>query len=155
VEALSGCDVSVEHVGSTAVPGLASKPILDVDVVFGGATTFAEVRARLEGVGYVHRGDRGVAGREAFRADGNDGPGVTGASRWPEHHLYVGPAGGRELRRHLEFRDALRASPSLAARYAALKRALARDSGADREAYTRGKSDFVERVISEARLPIE
>jgi len=150
--ALSGSEVSVEHVGSTAVPGLAAKPILDIDVVFAGTTTFAEVRSKLEAVGYVYKGDQVIAGREAFRAEGDDVPREGNASRWPSHHVYVCRTDSRELRRHIAFRDALRASPSLVARYAALKRTLAHDSGDDREAYTEAKSDFVEEVISGTAL---
>jgi GrpB-like predicted nucleotidyltransferase (UPF0157 family) len=58
-------DVRVEHVGSTSVPGLAAKPILDIDVVVPRAAVPAAVNA-LVGIGYVHRGDLGVAGREAL-----------------------------------------------------------------------------------------
>lgn len=134
----------VEHVGSTAVRGLAAKPILDVDVVVPGP---AEVPAAIEGlagVGYAHRGDLGVPGREAFA--------------WPpgsrRHHLYVLVEGARELRRHLAFRDALRADPALAREYAALKLELARRHGGDREAYTEAKGAFVERALHAAGEPV-
>jgi len=93
-------------------------------------------------VGYVYRGDLGIAGREAFRAEGSDVPRGGNASRWPKYHVYVCRTDSRELRRHIAFRDALRSSPSLVARYAALKRALAHDSG-DSFLPTIGETDLV------------
>jgi GrpB-like predicted nucleotidyltransferase (UPF0157 family) len=146
--ALAGLGVSVEHVGSTAVPGLIAKPILDVDIVVHGATTFDEVRSELEAVGYLHRGDQGIPGREAFRQREDDGPRQLGGGRWPRHHLYVCREDSLELSRHVAFRDALRSDPALAERYAELKRALARRVGGDRDQYSEGKSEFVESVLS-------
>ena len=63
---LKGLACAIEHVGSTSVPGLAAKPILDVDVVIPNRQVFEQVRAKLEEIGYFHRGDLGVSGREAF-----------------------------------------------------------------------------------------
>src|SRR5262249_30207746 len=85
--------VRVEHVGSTAVPGIPAKPIIDLDVVVQPAD-MAEAVRRLSGLGYVHRGDLGVTGREAFAA-----PAGT-----PDHHLYVCPVGSPALAQHLRFR---------------------------------------------------
>ena len=65
--ALSGLDYRIEHVGSTAVPGLAAKPIIDLDVVIGDWTEFATLRAALEEIGYEHEGDLGIAEREVKR----------------------------------------------------------------------------------------
>ena len=144
---LAGVDVRVEHVGSTAVPGLAAKPLLDIDIVIRGTTGFDEVRSRLEGVGYVHRGDQGVPGREAFRHPEEGGPRRLGGGRWARHHLYVCHEDSAELGRHLAFRDALRSDPSLAERYAHLKRTLVRTVGDDRERYTEGKSEFIEAAL--------
>ena len=152
LQALSGSDVSVEHVGSTAIPGLIAKPILDVDVNYGGETTFVEVRSKLEAVGYDHRGDQGVPGREAFRQDGSDVPRSLEAQPRSRHHLYVCHEDSTEVRRHLAFRDALRADPSLAGQYAELKEKLLQLVGDDRERYTEGKSEFVEGVLSESAL---
>ena len=113
--------LSAEHVGSTSVPGLAAKPIVDLDVVI--ATT--AVIQRLAGLGYLHQGDRDVPGRESFGAPDRDirrdGTGRT----WPVHHLNVCAQNAVELQRHLAFRDYLRAHPDPSARYAALKRHLA------------------------------
>jgi GrpB-like predicted nucleotidyltransferase (UPF0157 family) len=130
--------VAVEHVGSTAVPGLAAKPVVDIDAVVPSAEDVPLAVERLERAGYRHEGDLGVSGREAFRPPA----GV------PWHHLYVLPAGGEELLRHLAFRDHLRDHPEEASTYAALKREAARRFGGDRRAYTDAKGEFVEHILS-------
>jgi len=116
VRSLLGARVArVEHIGSTAVPALAAKPILDVDVVVRAAADLKPSIRQLEKAGYRYEGDLGVAGREALRRPPDSEP----------HHLYLLVEGSRELRRHLAFRDALRADQVLREEYAALKRALA------------------------------
>lgn len=131
---------AIEHVGSTAVPGLAAKPIIDIDVLLRPAAEVSEAIARLATLGYEHRGDLGVPGREAFRAPGNDFP----------HHLYVHPPESGEYVRHITFRDHLRAHPEDAHAYECLKRALAQQYRDDREAYNQGKTEFVENVLHRA-----
>jgi len=154
--ALSGLGVTVEHVGSTSVPGLAAKPILDIDLVIPSSTVLPEVRERLAALGYRHEGDRGIRGRESFACDDDDVPRDGNdvrpelRVRWPAHHLYVCVAGASELERHLRFRDWLRAHPDDADAYARLKRRLAEVHGDDREHYTDGKSELIERILSSA-----
>jgi GrpB-like predicted nucleotidyltransferase (UPF0157 family) len=131
----------IEHIGSTAVPGCASKPIVDVDVVLRPETGFDTVVALLATLGYVHLGDLGIAGREAFRA----------AADLPRHHLYVCVAGSAALRAHLTLRDALRADPALAAAYGALKYELAERFRDDRDSYTEGKTRFITSVLLDVR----
>ena len=127
----------VEHVGSTAVPGLAAKPVIDLDVIVASRPDVLLAIDRLATIGYTHRGDLGIVGREAFR--------------WPpgeeRHHLYLLADAAEELRRHLAFRDAMRADSRLRDEYAALKRRLADHYRDDRAAYVAGKSDFVESVL--------
>jgi GrpB-like predicted nucleotidyltransferase (UPF0157 family) len=132
--------VAVEHVGSTAVPGLAAKPVVDLDVVVPSRADVLAAIDRLARIGYVHQGDLGVAGREAF-----DRPAGT-----PPHHLYVCVRDGVEHRRHVVFRDHLRAHPKDAAAYAALKRDAARRCRDDRAAYTDAKTAFVEEILRRA-----
>ena len=128
----------IEHVGSTAVPGLPAKPVIDLDVVIAAGAELSEVIARLGTLGYRHEGDLGIAGREAFASP-------AGA---PAHHLYVCTAGSRELARHLAFRDYLRSYPGQASAYAELKRSLAERFRTDRDAYGRGKAEFVEQALA-------
>lgn len=139
--ALGELAAGIEHVGSTAVPGLDAKPIIDIDVVIRHAEDLPSVIARLAELGYAHLGDLGIVGREAFRA--TVGP--------PRHHLYVCAAGAAALQAHLTLRDALRADPDLALAYAALKRDLAERYRDDRDAYAEGKSAFITAVLLRER----
>ncbi len=125
----------VEHVGSTSVPGLAAKPVLDVDVVVDGREVPAAIAA-LESVGYVHRGDLGVTGREAFHAPDA-----------PRRNVYVCTAGTPNVRNHLAVRDVLRSRDDLREAYAAVKRALAADPGMDIDTYLAGKSAVLHQVL--------
>lgn len=128
--------LTFEHVGSTAVPGLAAKPILDIAA---GSRTEISVGAYvpvIEAAGYVYRGNGGLPGREFFRR---------GELR--SHHLHFVACGGSHWRRYLCFRDALRADTTLRNAYAALKQALAARYPHDREAYIEAKTSFVEGVV--------
>jgi GrpB-like predicted nucleotidyltransferase (UPF0157 family) len=139
--ALADLEVEVVHVGSTAVPGLAAKPVIDIDVVVRSPADVPRAIERLRTLGYVYQGNKGVAGREAFL--------------WPpgasQHHLYVVIAGGQPHVHHVVFRDYLRSHPEIADRYAALKRRLAEEYGDDRQGYTDAKSEFVARALDEAK----
>jgi GrpB-like predicted nucleotidyltransferase (UPF0157 family) len=128
----------VEHVGSTAVPGLAAKPIVDIDVVLGAADDVPAATERLRRLGYVYQGDKGIPGREAFLWP----PGA------PVHHLYVVVAGTAPHRAHVRFRDLLRERPDVADAYAALKRRLAEQHVADRLGYTEAKTAFIEAALA-------
>ena len=136
--ALGDLAVGIEHVGSTAVPGCDAKPIIDVDVVIRHADELPEVVQRLGALGYVHLGDLGIVGREAFRMP---------PSELPRHHLYVCAAGSAQLQAHLILRDALRSDQQLAAEYAALKRELAERYRDDRDSYAEGKTAFITAVL--------
>lgn len=125
----------VEHVGSTSVPGLAAKPILDIDVIVDATDVDAAV-AVLESIGHVHRGDLGVSGREAFHAPGP-----------PRRNVYVCTAGTANVRNHLAVRDVLRSRADLREAYAAAKLALAADPGMDIDTYIAGKSAVLQQVL--------
>jgi GrpB-like predicted nucleotidyltransferase (UPF0157 family) len=136
-----GCAVlEVHHVGSTAVPGLCAKPILDALVLvahFGDATkTVPDLRA----LGYEFRPEEEIPDRHYFRRP----PG--GHVR--THHLSLAEAQSRFTRVTLGFRDALRRDASLAASYANLKQDLAARFPFDRSAYLEGKSRFVSDVLA-------
>jgi GrpB-like predicted nucleotidyltransferase (UPF0157 family) len=137
-EVLGSMAVAIEHVGSTAVPNLAAKPIIDIDVLLATETELPAAIDRLATLGYIHRGDLGIPGREAFRTPVHD----------PLHHLYVCPPGSKAFQEHLAFRDYLRAHPNEAEAYADLKRALALKFSDDRPAYNSAKSTFVAETLS-------
>jgi GrpB-like predicted nucleotidyltransferase (UPF0157 family) len=134
--ALGEVAVSIEHVGSTAVPGLAAKLVVDLVVVVGPGEISAAIE-RLATIGYVHQGDLGVDGREAFAVPRGE----------RRHHLYVCPQDSGELRAQLAFRDRLRNEPELASAYADLKRQLAIRFRDNREAYSEAKTAFVTAAI--------
>lgn len=131
--------LALEHMGSTAVPGLAAKPVLDLLAGYPPGAAVAPYVRTLEAAGYVHRGEQGIPGREFFRR---------GTPR--AYHLHLTAEGGTFWREHLAFRDALRADATLRDAYAALKRELAERHPRDREAYTDGKGAFVRAVVAAA-----
>ena len=141
---LANPDVRIEHVGSTSVPGLAAKPILDVDIILPNAGCFEPVKASLEANGYRHAGDLGIVGREAFKA--------IGESQLMRHNLYVLVDGADELRRHLTFRDWLRAHPLDREAYAQAKLTAAIKFPDDIDAYIDAKSDAVYEIYQRCGL---
>ncbi len=147
--ALGELALAIEHVGSTSVPGLAAKPIIDIDVVVESRGAVSEAIKRLAPLGYVHSGDLGVPGREAFGHDGGEEVPRDGSGRrWPPHNLYVCEQDNEELARHLTFRDYMRQNPQGAAEYAELKRGLAQRFPNDIDAYIEGKTELVEGILS-------
>jgi GrpB-like predicted nucleotidyltransferase (UPF0157 family) len=130
-------DVAIEHVGSTSVPGLAAKPVIDMDIVVRHGTDIPAVIAELAHIGYQHRGDLGIAGREAFYAPNN----------LPTHHLYLGHRDAASIRNHLLVRDYLRQHPQAVTAYAHLKQHLAHTCGDDIDAYVAGKSQFLAEIL--------
>ena len=141
--------VAIEHVGSTAVPGLAARPIIDVDVVIPSRAVLPEVIHRLARLGYRHHGDLGVPGREAFTHEaGDEVPRDGTGRRWPAHQLYICAAESPALHRHLQFRDWLRAHPGSAADYGRLKAHLAPIEPEDREAATEAKTAFIAAALT-------
>lgn len=137
--ALGAIAVSIEHVGSTSVPGLAAKPIIDIDVIVPSTTDVANVIKRLETIGYQHQGNLGIDGREAFHSPPN----------LPEHHLYVCVQGAVALANHLAVRDYLRRNATAARAYSALKMRLAQSFPTDIDRYVDGKTDFLLGVLRE------
>jgi GrpB-like predicted nucleotidyltransferase (UPF0157 family) len=128
----------IEHVGSTAVPGLAAKPIIDVMV---GVRSLDAARAavpRLEAIGYLYA---------PYRAD--EMHWLCKPSRSVRtHHVYLVPSATRVWNERIGFRDYLRTHPHMADEYVALKRTLASRHPHDREAYTEAKGPFIARVIA-------
>ena len=131
----------VEHIGSTAVPGLCAKPRIDVDVVLPSGDDIAEAVELLKRTDRDYHGDPHGAGMWTF---------TSRRGRSPGHRIYLcAPDTAAHLKRIL-FRDHLRANPEVAAAYGALKRRLVIESGGVWEAYTEGKSSFVADVVERA-----
>lgn len=142
--------MSIEHVGSTSVPGLAAKPIIDLDVVIESNAQLPEAIESLAQLGYVHEGDLGIAGREAFARQGQDVPRDGTGRMWPNHHLYVCAQDSEELTRHLTFRDYLWKNPNAVLAYTKLKRQLAQQFPHDIESYIQGKRTFIDEIVEHA-----
>lgn len=128
---------AIEHVGSTSVPGLAAKPIIDISVVARSEADIPAGIQRLATIGYVHQGCLGVEGREAFTTP-------TSSLR---HHLYLCAGNSPAFANHLAVRNYLRAHPEVAQEYGALKKQLALRCVDDIDGYTAGKTDVILRIL--------
>lgn len=133
--------IGVEHVGSTSVQGLSAKPIIDIDVVIKDETYLKVVISALEKMGYQHEGNLGIVGREAFKYDGKE--------HLKKHHLYVCPQDSLELKRHIAFRDYLRAHPDAILEYSLIKEEGAKRYPDDIEGYIAYKTPFIEKIYAE------
>jgi GrpB-like predicted nucleotidyltransferase (UPF0157 family) len=126
----------LEHIGGTSIPGMCSKPVLDIAAGRPPDASIDEYIAAFTQAGYDHRGERGVPGREHFRR---------GEPR--AFHVHLVEEGGPLWRDYLAFRDYLRAHPAAKRRFADRKRVLAARFPHDREAYMDAKSSYVQEVL--------
>jgi len=141
-DAVRDIAVAIEHVGSTAVPGLAAKPVVDMTVIVPSPPDVARAIARLERLGYRHRGDLGIAGREAFHPPPQS----------PLHRLYVCAQDSPALANHVALRDWLRSHPDDANAYGALKRRLAIRFRDDIAGYVDGKTAFIASILAKSGM---
>lgn len=148
-DTLNDLALQIEHVGSTAVPNLAAKPIIDIDIVIESMEHLPGVIKKLDELGYVHEGDLGMKNREAFARKDVYVPYSSGGDVKHEHHLYVCNRESDELQRHIMFRDILRKHRVLVSEYTNLKKQLSDEFSNDRKAYTEGKTEFVTRILNE------
>lgn len=137
--------LSLEHVGSTSVPGLRAKPVIDACIVVASRRDIPHVVKALTKIGYVHRGDLGVPEREAFKHPAS----------LPKHHLYATRRGSLSLKNHLGLRDYLRAQPEAATQYGDLKEALAKRFPDDIDSYIAGKTEFIIGILRRTGLTDE
>lgn len=145
--------LSMEHVGSTAVPNLKAKPILDIDIIVEDDDQKVNtVIQQLALLGYQHRGDLGIIGRETFKRVSEEVPIVAPRKQWHKHHLYVCRKNCISLLNHLQFRNYLRVHPEAIEAYAALKTKLAVDYSYDMDAYVAGKTNFITTILAEIGL---
>lgn len=137
-DAIGEMIIAVEHVGSTAVEGLPSKPCIDIDVVIKDYSVFDAVVDKLGSIGYIHEGDLGIEDREAFK--------YLDKPHLQTHHLYVCPQHSKELHRHITFRDFLRKNPDAVKRYGAVKEEAAQLFPDNIEKYIAHKSLCIEEL---------
>lgn len=151
--ALFPLNISIEHIGSTAIPNLAAKPIIDIDIIFDSKTDFAIIKNRLGKIGYFHNGDQGIPNREAFkRQESSEQHEVLDTIK---HHLYVCPTDSEELQRHLLFRDFLRQDENARQAYQTIKYQIAEEAKQDIKIYVEIKElkarDFINAIIERAK----
>jgi GrpB-like predicted nucleotidyltransferase (UPF0157 family) len=139
--------VSIEHVGSTSVPDLAAKPVIDIDIRISDRNILPLIVAKLETLGYEHVGDWGIADREAFKRRSNLVPYTYSQYEWMRHNLYVCIAGSVALRNHLALRDYLRANPEKAQQYGELKKKLAAENPYDMDSNVKYKTPFIVEIL--------
>ncbi|TPE14598.1 GrpB family protein [Pantoea vagans] len=131
---LNGAVIGFHHIGSTSVPGLAAKPIIDILLEVTDINALDTCSPALSRAGYLARGESGIAGRRYFTKGGDQ----------RSHHLHAFSAGDKEVLRHLVFRDYLRENRRVADDYAELKQAAASLCRNDSQRYSALKTDFIE-----------
>lgn len=132
---------NIQHIGSTAVPGLAAKPVIDMLLGLSQIPPLSMQVSSLEAIGYSYHGEFGIPGRYYF---------CKGMPR--THQLHAVLTDGEFWKRHILFRDFLRNNPEAAQRYATLKRQLAQEFECDRTSYTNSKTSLIEQLLIEAKL---
>lgn len=136
-------DLDLHHIGSTSIPNIHAKPILDLLGVVPSIEAFDSRRADLEALGFVWKGEYGIANRRyCVLYDESEEIGLI--------HFHVFAKADREVEKHLVFRDYLRASPKASSRYEELKRKLADTHTDTRTNYSEGKSELIAQLLSEA-----
>lgn len=151
-QALADLDIDVQHVGSTAIPGLCAKPMLDIDIIIEHKHLLQDLVTRLVKLGYISKGEQGIPGRFAFKQSSDFTPHTTENYTWQAHHLYVCYADSLALKNHVLFRDTLRNHPEVVQQYASVKMELVDELQLTREEYTVKKTDFILSVLSAAGL---
>jgi GrpB-like predicted nucleotidyltransferase (UPF0157 family) len=134
--------VAVHHIGSTSVPGLAAKPLIDMLPVLRRHDDGPPLAAPMEALGFVYFGAYGIEGRHFFRRKGD-----------LDVNVHMFETGHIEIERHVVFRDALRSDSKLLAAYQALKQELAARFPHDVDSYAKSKSDFIEGVLRDLGAP--
>ena len=134
--------VTAYHVGSTAIPTVYAKPIIDILLVVQDLAALDEKQLEMEALGYEARGEYGIAGRRFFRRDDKHGDRT--------HQVHAFEDGSPQIARHLAFRDYMIAHPETAQEYSDLKRELAAKHPEDIEAYMDGKDEFIQEVDKRA-----
>lgn len=136
-EALVGFKISIEHIGSTSIPDLAAKPIIDIDIAYYLPDDFEKIKSGLEKIGYHHNGNQGIPDREVFKRNSTTNKYKVLDSI--SHHLYVCPAHSEELQKHILFRDHLLKNEAARIQYQTMKFEIAEEANQDRKKYAQLK----------------
>ncbi len=135
--------VAFHHIGSTAIPDIKAKPIIDILVEVRDINRVDDSNSKMIRQGYLPKGEFGIPGRRYFRK---------GTEIRHTHHVHVFQTGDPQFERHLDFRDYLRAHPVEAQAYSRLKESLARKFPEDPEGYMDGKDGFIKKAEIRAKV---
>ncbi len=146
--ALNNLEYHIEYIGSTSVPDLDSKPIIDIDIIYYTESELDKIKVRLERIGYYHNENQGIEGREVFKRKGCIKNEVLDSIK---HHLYVCPNNSEALKRHILFRDVLRKNEFARVEYQRIKYDLAEKAKQNKKVYAELKelnvNDFIDELI--------
>jgi GrpB-like predicted nucleotidyltransferase (UPF0157 family) len=141
--ALGKNTIAIYHIGSTAIPEIYAKPIIDILVAVENIANVDEQNASMQALGYEVMGEYGIADRRFFRKDDRIG--------MRTHHVHIFERGSAQIDRHLAFRDYLRVHPRSAQQYSQLKQSLAQQYPDNIEKYMDGKDDFIKAIDIQAQ----
>lgn len=143
---LNGLEYRIEHVGSTSIPNLDSKPIIDIDIIYDDESEFKKIKSELIKIGYYHNGNQGIENREVFKRDGKSSHGILDTI---PHHLYVCPKDSEPLERHILMRNFLRNNDWARLKYQEMKYELAEKANQNRKLYAQLKELNVNKFIDD------
>ena len=132
--------VAIHHIGSTAIPSIYAKPVIDILVEVKKIDSLDDP-APMVSLGYEAMGEFGIVGRRYFRKEN---------AYQRTHHVHIFEAGSAQVTRHLAFRDYMLAHPEDAQKYSELKRRLAKEHSTDIEKYMDGKDEFIQAIDKKA-----
>jgi GrpB-like predicted nucleotidyltransferase (UPF0157 family) len=133
--------IEIHHIGSTSIPGMDAKPIIDILMVVHDIRKIDAYNNKMQHAGYIPKGEYGIPGRRFF---------IKGDELHHTHHLHVFQQRHADIARHINFRDYLIAHPEEASKYARLKKKLAVRHHLDIESYQAGKEQFIKQVDQKA-----
>ncbi len=149
---LIGVKYQIEHVGSTSVPKLDSKPIIDIDLIYNNEYEFKKIKSELIKIGYYHNGNQGIENREVFKRNGESSYGFLDNIT---HHLYACLKNSEPLERHILMRNFLRNNDSARLKYQEMKYELAEKANQNKKLYAELKelniNQFIDEIIEMER----
>lgn len=145
---LHGLDFTIEHVGSSSVPYLDSKPIIDIDIIYAKQLDFEKMKSELLKIGYYHNGNQGIEDRDVFKRNSGMTNEILDKIK---HHLYVCPVDSKALERHILFRNFLKNNDWARLKYQQMKYELAERANQDIKKYAELKelivNNFIDSII--------
>lgn len=149
---LHGLEYGIEHIGSTSIPNLDSKPIIDIDIIYSNQADFEQIKSALEKIGYYHNGNQGIKNRDVFKRNGKWSSEILDTIT---HHLYVCLIDSKALERHILFRNFLRKNDWARLKYQQMKYELAEKANQNKKQYAELKelniNDFIDSIIEKEK----